>query len=91
MPLRPIEETRRHCRRTQLTIALVGIMLPLVALTTVEGFAIAAVPHAIASLNGFAVTPGPRLCFRSLPLFRCRYVNLGFFATLSSAVLDFEC
>jgi MFS family permease len=49
--------------RWQLTFALAGIMLPLLALNTVEGFAIAALPRAIADLNGFSRYAWPSTSF----------------------------
>ena len=38
---------------TQRALALAGIILPLLALNMVEGFAIGAMPRAVAALNGF--------------------------------------
>ena len=39
--------------RVQVLLALTGIILPVLALSMEEGFAISAVPRAVASLNGF--------------------------------------
>ena len=57
------EESSRYRGRTQQNLALAGIMLPLLALNTVSGFAIAAVPQAITSLNGFDRYSWPATAF----------------------------
>jgi EmrB/QacA subfamily drug resistance transporter len=63
-----------HPDRKQLSFALAGIILPLLALNMIEGLAIVAVPRAVAGLNGFARYSWPSTSFLltstiSMPVF----------------------
>jgi MFS family permease len=56
-------DTSAQLDRTQRILILTGVILPLLALSTEEGFAITAVPQAVAALNGFARYSWPSTSF----------------------------
>jgi EmrB/QacA subfamily drug resistance transporter len=67
-------ESRAELSRGQLTFAVAGVVLPLLALNMVEGSAIGAVPRAVAALNGFDRYAWPSTSFLltstiSMPVF----------------------
>ena len=71
---RPQDESVIHLDRKQLTFALAGIILPLLALNMVSAFAIGAIPRAVADLKGFDRYSWPSTSFLltstiSMPVF----------------------